>query len=78
MAVVGDPSGDLKAGNETEFAENVLDMRFRCTRRDDQDIGDLPIGLSLKNEPCHFLFPFRQSPSGTRRALSVEVCGAAI
>jgi hypothetical protein len=56
VALVGYPHGDLCAGAETEFAEDVLDMTFGGALRDHQVGGNLLVRMSLGDQLGDFSF----------------------
>src|SRR5438105_3225689 len=75
---VGVPDGDLRAGVEAEFGEDVLDVAFDGTCGDDQEAGDLPVGQALRDQFGDLVLPTGQSGFVAGRAAVLPDAGRLI
>ena len=58
--MVDDPSRELHARRETEFAEDLAHVRVDRSLRDREGGGDLPIRQTLRDEQRNFALPATQ------------------
>ena len=66
QASLNRPHGDLRAGFESQFVENVGHMPHRCRFGNDQLFGNLTIAAALRDQRHNLLLPLRE---GTRARL---------
>ncbi len=58
--LAGYPSGDLRAGLESQLRQNVLDVALGGSLRDHQFCSNLPVGHSIGHELCNLELPAAQ------------------
>src|SRR5712671_2662880 len=57
-------NSSLSTVRDTELGEDVHDVDFDCAYTNSQVVGNLPVGLSLREQLQHFTLTGRQPPGG--------------